>query len=44
MVEPRHVHWIEEKYVLMYLHGTIRYGIRYVLDGELKLHGYIDFD
>jgi hypothetical protein len=30
MVEPGHVHWIEEKHVLRYLHGTVGYGLRYV--------------
>jgi hypothetical protein len=44
MVEPRHVHWIATKHVLRYLHGTIAYGLRYVLDGEVKLQGYTDFD
>jgi hypothetical protein len=37
MVEPRHVHWIASKHVLRYLHGTIGYGLRYVLDGDVKL-------
>jgi hypothetical protein len=42
MVEPRHVHWIEENHVLRYLHNTIGYGLRYVLDGAVKLQGYTD--
>ena len=37
MVEPRHVHWIAKKHVLRYLHGAVGYGLRYVLDGDVKL-------
>jgi hypothetical protein len=44
MVEPRHVHWIAEKHVLRYLHGTFGYGFRYVSDGEVKLQGCTDSD
>jgi hypothetical protein len=44
MVEPRHVHWIVAKHVLRYLHGTIGYGLRYVLDGYVKLQGYTNSD
>jgi hypothetical protein len=43
-VEPRHVHWIVEKHVLRYLHGTVGYGLRYVSDGDVKLQGYTDSD
>jgi hypothetical protein len=44
MVEPRHVHWMETKHMLRYLHGTLGYGLRYVLDGDVKLQGYTDSD
>jgi hypothetical protein len=44
MVEPRHVYWIATNHVLRYLHGTVGYGLRYVLDGEVKMQGYTDFD
>jgi hypothetical protein len=44
MVEPRHVHWIATKHVLRYLHGTVGYGLRYVLDGAVKLQGYTNSD
>jgi hypothetical protein len=44
MVEPRHVHWMAEKHMLRYLHGTIGYGLRYVSDGDVKLQSYIDSD
>jgi hypothetical protein len=44
MVEPRHVHWIVEKHVLRYLHSIVGYRLRYVLDGYVKMQGYIDSD
>jgi hypothetical protein len=44
MVEPRHVHWMEEKNVLRYLHGTVGYGLRYDSDGDVKLQGYTNPD
>jgi len=37
MVEPRQIHWVATKHVLRYLHGTVGYGLRYVLGGEVKL-------
>jgi hypothetical protein len=37
MVEPRHVHWMASKHMLRYLRGTIRYGLRYVSGGDVKL-------
>jgi hypothetical protein len=30
--------------VFIYLKGTIHYGMRYAGDGELLLHGFVDFD
>jgi hypothetical protein len=42
MIEPIHVHWIAVKHVLRYLRGMIGYGLRYVLDREMKLLGYTD--
>jgi hypothetical protein len=44
MVEPRHVHWMETKHMLRYLHDTIGYGLSYVSGGDVKLQGYSDFD
>jgi hypothetical protein len=44
MVEPKHVHLVATKHVLRYLHGTVGYGLRYVSDGEVKLHGYTNSD
>jgi hypothetical protein len=37
MVEPGHVHWTVAKHVLRFLHGTVGYGLRYVLDGHVKM-------
>jgi hypothetical protein len=37
MVEPIHVHWMEEKHMLRYLCGTIGYVLRYVSDEDVKL-------
>jgi hypothetical protein len=42
MVEPRHVHLIAEKHVMRYLKGIIDYGLRYILDHEIRLQGYTD--
>jgi hypothetical protein len=41
MTKPIHVHWITIKQVLRYLHDTVGYGLRYVLDGDEKSQGYI---
>jgi len=43
-VESRHHHWAVTKQVLIYLHGTVGYGLRYVYDGEVELQGFVDFD
>ena len=40
----KQLHWVVAKHVLRYLHGTVRYGLRYVSGGEVKLHGYTDSD
>jgi hypothetical protein len=44
MVEPRHVHLVAVKHVLRCVHGMVGYGLRYVSDGEVKLHGYTEYD
>ena len=44
MVNPRDIHFIEEKHVMRYLKGTLDYWLRYASSGEIKLHGYIDLD
>ena len=42
MVELRQLHWVATKHVLRYLRGIGGYGLRYVSNGEVRLHGYID--
>lgn len=42
MVEPKQVHWIATKHVLQYFKGIVHFGLRYVGEGELVLHGFID--
>lgn len=36
------MHWVATKHVLSYFHGTVGYGLRYFLGGEVKLQGYMD--
>jgi hypothetical protein len=43
-VEPRHEHWIATKHILIYLHGTLNYGLRYASSSDVQLHGFIDSD
>ena len=44
MVEPPLIHWKASKHVLQYLKDIVHYGLRYVGDGELVLHGLVVFD
>jgi hypothetical protein len=44
MVEPRQVHWITTKHVLMYLRGTMEYGLRNLRGDGVDLQGYTDSD
>jgi hypothetical protein len=37
-------HWVGAKHVLRYLKGTMHFGLMNVGDGELVLHGFLDFD
>jgi hypothetical protein len=41
-VEPRQEHWIAAKHILRYLRGTITYGLRYVSNNDVQLHGFTD--
>jgi hypothetical protein len=43
-VEPRHEHWIVSKHILKYLHGMLNYGLRYVSNNDVQLHGFTDSD
>lgn len=42
LVKPQHIHWVAAKHILRYIHGTIDYGLRYVDNGEWKMHGFTD--
>jgi hypothetical protein len=42
VVAPTQIHCTAAKHVLLCFKGTFHYGMRYVGDGELLLHGYID--
>jgi hypothetical protein len=42
MVEPQQIQWVAAKRVLCYLKGTIHHGMRYVGDGELMMHAFVD--
>jgi hypothetical protein len=44
MTEPRQRHWVAANHILIYLRGTITYGLRYIFIGGLFLHGYADDD
>ena len=44
MSDSRHVHWVASKHVLRYLHGMVRYGLRYTSIRGVRLFGYIDSD
>jgi hypothetical protein len=43
-VEPRHEHWIVAKHILRYLHGMLKYGLRYSSNNDVQLHGFTDSD
>ena len=38
----RHVYLIVTKYVLRYLKGTVDYGLKYDVNQNINLHGYVD--
>ena len=42
LVKPRQVLLIAAKHVMMYLKGTIEFGLYYARDHEYRLYGYID--
>ena len=43
MVEAGQEHWVATKH-LKYLRGIVEYGLRYIGDGEVKLHGCTNLD
>ena len=44
MVNPKHIHLVGEKHVTRYLKGNLDYGIRYAVNGEIRLHGFTKLD
>ena len=44
MVNPKHIHLVGAKHVMIYLKGTLDYGLRYASNGEIRLHGFTDSD
>ena len=44
MTGPRHVHLIAAKHILRYLKGTVDYGIKYEVNQNINLEGYVDSD
>ena len=44
MCEQRKMHWVAAKHVLMYLCGTVGYGLRYTSSSDLTLVNYLDSD
>lgn len=44
MVESKQMHYTVAKHLLQYLKGIGHYGLAYVGDSELILHGFIDYD
>ena len=44
LVEPKRVHLVVLKHVMRYLKGTWDYGLKYVVDNEISLLGYLDSD
>ena len=44
MSDLKHTHWVASKYVLIYVQGTITYGLRYTYSSGVLLSGYTDSD
>ena len=44
MVEPMHVHLVASKHVMRYCKGRLDCGLRYAVDGEIRIHGYTNSD
>jgi hypothetical protein len=44
MQEPHELHWKSAKHILLYIHGTITFGIHYATDSTLDLIGFTDSD
>ena len=44
MCEPSKVHWVAAKHILLYLQGTVDYGLDYRQGDRVRLAGYTDSD
>ena len=44
LTDPRHVHLIATKHILRYLRGTIDYGLKYKVNQNINLEGYVGSD
>ena len=44
LTDPRSVHLTAAKHILRYLKGTIDYGIKYDVNQNINLEGYVDSD
>ena len=44
MFDLRHIHWVVDKHMLIYLCCTIGYGLIYTLVGGVRLLSYTDSD
>ena len=44
LTDPRNVHLIAVKHILRYLRGTIDYGLKYKVNQNINLEGYVDLD
>ena len=40
MSDPKHIHLVADKHVLIYVRGTITYGLRYTSNSAVLLSGY----
>ena len=44
LIDSRHVHLIAAKHILRYLKGIVDYGIKYGVNQNINLEGYLDSD
>ena len=44
LTDLRHVHLIAAKHILRYLKGTVNYGLKYKVDQNINLEGYVHSD
>jgi len=44
MMESKRVHWATARHVLRYIRSTIKYGLKYTQEDDIRLCGYTDVD